>query len=49
MRVAFRRLDLDHLGAEIGEKPRREGPGDVVAEFDDLQAGQGQHAKYDPS
>ena len=40
-RVAGRRLDLDHLGAEIGQDPGAEGTGDVVAEFQHLEPHQG--------
>ena len=37
--IAFaRRLDLDHLGAEIAERLAGKRPGDELAEFDDLQA-----------
>ena len=41
-RVALGRLHLDHLGAEVGQQPGGEGRGDVVAELDDLQPGEGQ-------
>ena len=37
-RVAARRLDLDHLGAEIGQDAGAEGRGDVVADLQHLQA-----------
>ena len=33
--VAFRALDLDHVGAEVGEHHRRAGAGDERALFDD--------------
>src|SRR5881628_2799366 len=36
VRVAARRLDLDHVGAQVGELPRRIGGGDVT-EFDDAE------------
>src|SRR5688572_20786894 len=40
-RVAVaRRLDLDHLGAEIGERLAAEGPGDKRAELEDFDAGE---------
>ena len=35
-----RRLDLDHLGAEIGQGLAGEGAGDQLAEFEDFEAGQ---------
>ena len=41
-RVALGRLHLDHLGAEIGQQPGGEGRGDVVAELDDPEAGEGE-------
>jgi hypothetical protein len=42
-RVAFRRLHLDHLGAEVGQEAGAEGRRDVVAQLDHLQARQWQH------
>src|SRR6202008_1958336 len=37
--VAVRRLDLDHVGAEIRQDHRRAGAGDEARHVDDLQAG----------
>jgi hypothetical protein len=34
------RLDLDHIGAEIGQRLGRERPGDQLPEFEDLEAGE---------
>ena len=39
-RIAARRLDLDHLGAEIGQDAGAERRRDVMADFQHLQAGQ---------
>jgi hypothetical protein len=39
-RIAARRLDLDHFGAEIGEDPGAERGGDVVADLEDFQPDQ---------
>jgi len=38
---ALRRLDLDHLGPEIGEQGSRGGCGDERRDFDDPDAGEG--------
>ena len=35
-----RRLDLDHLGAEVGERARGKGAGDQLTEFDHLESGE---------
>ena len=39
--VAFRRLDLDDIGAEIGEELADPGPGKDARQFEDAQAGEG--------
>ena len=39
-RVAGRRLDLDHVGAEVGQQPRAERRGDEMADLKDAQARQ---------
>ena len=39
-RIAAGRLDLDHLGAEVGQDAGAERRGDVVADLQDLQADQ---------
>ena len=39
-RLAFRRLDLDHVGAKIGEYLPGEGRGDVAPVLDDAHAGE---------
>src|SRR5262249_46497358 len=41
--IAAGRLDLDHLGAEIGEELAGEGAGDELSQLDDLDAFQGFH------
>src|SRR3954470_13428587 len=46
-RVAFaRRLDLDHLRAEVAERLRAERPGDERAELDDPNAGEGSYLSF---
>jgi hypothetical protein len=39
--IAAGRFDLDHLGAEIGENPRAERRGDIMADLQDLQPQKG--------
>src|SRR5437660_1681922 len=39
-RIALDRLDLDDVGAALGEDLRAEGDGDELAELDDLDAGE---------
>ena len=43
-RVALRRLDLDHLGAEIGELQRQDVAGDEARQVDDADPVQGPRA-----
>ena len=38
--IAFGRLDLDHLGAVVGERQREIGSGQEPGQVDDLQAGE---------
>ena len=46
-RVALaRRLDLDHLGAVVGQQLAGEGPGDEAAELEHAHAGQGTWARW---
>ena len=42
--IAVDRLDLDHVGAEIGENEPRARPHDGVAEFEHANAGKGEGA-----
>jgi hypothetical protein len=42
--AAARRLDLDHVGAEVGQRLGGERAGDQLAQFEDFQAGQGRRA-----
>lgn len=39
-RIAGRRFDLDHVGAQIAEQPRTERRGDEMADFQNAQAGE---------
>ena len=41
-------LDLDHLGAVLGEQHGAIGAGDALAEIDDLQAGEGRVVAHAP-
>src|SRR5580700_8597233 len=43
-RIARHRLDLDHVGAEVGEDQARARTHDGVAEFEHADAGKGQGA-----
>src|SRR5262249_25005243 len=45
-RVAVRRLDLNHVGAEIGEDQACARPHDRVAEFEYANAGKGEGGCY---
>ena len=40
-------LDLDHVGAVLGEQHGAVGAGDALAEVDDLQAGEGRVVAHD--
>ena len=40
-------LDLDHVGAVLGEQHGAVGSGDPLAEIDDLQAGEGRVVAHD--
>jgi hypothetical protein len=39
--ITFRRLDLNHIGAEIGEGLPDPGAGQDASQFDDFQSSQG--------
>ena len=46
-RIATRRLQLDHLGAKVGQDARAERRSDIMADFEDFQSDKGQGA-HDP-